>query len=49
MVNPTPPLTSAKVVSSVPSSFSPVDRVVNLVTSLVKLVDKVVDSIPLSR
>jgi hypothetical protein len=48
VVNPTPPLTSAKVVSLVPSSVSLVDHVVNLVTSLVEPVDKVVDPIPSS-
>jgi hypothetical protein len=48
MVNPTPPLTSAKVVSPVPSSVSLVDHVANRVTSLVELVDKVVDLIPTS-
>jgi hypothetical protein len=48
MVNPTPPLMSAKVVAPVPSSLYLVDHVVNLVTSLVELVDKVVDPIPYS-
>jgi hypothetical protein len=48
MVNPTPPLTSAKVVAPVPSSVSLVDHVVNLVMSLVEPVDKVVDPIPYS-
>jgi hypothetical protein len=48
VVNPSPPLTSAKVVALVPSSVSPVDHVVNLVTSLVEPVDKVVDLIPSS-
>jgi hypothetical protein len=48
MVNPTPPLTSSKLVSPIPSSASPVDHVINMVTSLVELVDKVVDSIPSS-
>jgi hypothetical protein len=48
VVNPTPPLTSAKVVSLVPSSISLVDHVINLVTSLVELADKVVDPIPSS-
>ena len=48
MVNPTPPLMSAKVVASIPSSVSPFDHVINLVTSLVELVDKVVDLIPSS-
>jgi hypothetical protein len=48
VVNPTPPLTSAKVVALVPSSVSLVDHVVNLVTSLVEPVDKVVDPIPSS-
>jgi hypothetical protein len=48
VVNPTPPLTSAKVVAPVPSSVSPVDHVINMVTSLVELVDKVVDLIPSS-
>jgi hypothetical protein len=46
VVNPTPPLMSAKVISLVPSSVSSVDHVVNLVMSLVKPVDKVVDLIP---
>jgi hypothetical protein len=46
VVNPTPPLTSAKVVSLVPSLLSLIDHVINLVTSLVELVDKVVDPIP---
>jgi hypothetical protein len=45
-VNPTPPLKSAKVVSPVPSSVSLVDHVVNMVTSLVETVDKVIDPIP---
>jgi hypothetical protein len=36
VVNTTPPLTSAKDVSPIPSSVSPVDHVVNLVTSLVE-------------
>jgi hypothetical protein len=48
MVNPTPSLTSAKVVASFPSLVSLVDHVVNLVTSLVEPVDKVVDPIPSS-
>jgi hypothetical protein len=48
VVNPTPPLTSSKVVALVPSSSSLVDHVVNLVTSLVEPVDKVVDPIPSS-
>jgi hypothetical protein len=48
VVNPAPPLTSAKVVAPVPSSVSLVDHVVNLVTSLVEPVDKVVDPIPSS-
>jgi hypothetical protein len=47
-INPTPPLTSAKVVAPVPSSVSPVDHVINMVTSLVELVEKVVDPIPYS-
>jgi hypothetical protein len=49
MVNPTPPLMTAKVVTLVPSSFIPIDHVFNLVTSLVEPVDKGVDPIPLSR
>jgi hypothetical protein len=48
MVNPTPPLTSAKVVSLVPSSVSLVDHVFNLVMSLFEPVNKVVDLIPSS-
>jgi hypothetical protein len=48
VVNTTPLLTSAKVVSLVPSSISLVDHVVDLVTSLVEPVDKVVDLIPSS-
>jgi hypothetical protein len=48
MFNPTPPLTSAKVVASVPSLVNLVDHVVNLVTSSVEPVDKVVDLIPSS-
>jgi hypothetical protein len=46
VVNHTPPLTSAKLVTLFPSSVSPVDHVVNLVTSLVELVDKAVDLFP---
>jgi hypothetical protein len=48
LVNPTLHLKSANVVSPVSSSVSPVDHVVNLVMSLVELVDKVVDPIPSS-
>jgi hypothetical protein len=47
-VNPTPPLTSAKVVAPVPSSVCLVGHVINLVTYLVEPVDKVVDPIPSS-
>jgi hypothetical protein len=42
-----PPIVDG-MINSVPSSVSPVDQVVNLVTPLVELVDKVVDSIPSS-
>jgi hypothetical protein len=48
VVNPTSPLTSAKVVSLVPSSVGPVDHVINLVTFLVEPIDKAVDPIPSS-
>jgi hypothetical protein len=48
VVNPTPPLTGAKVVAPIPSSISSVDHIINLVTSLVEPVGKVVDSIPSS-
>jgi hypothetical protein len=48
MVNPIPPMTSAKVVTLVPSSISSVDHVVSLVKSLAEPVDKVVDLIPSS-
>jgi hypothetical protein len=41
VVNPIPPMTSAKVVALV-------DHVINMVKSLVELVDKVVDPIPSS-
>jgi hypothetical protein len=46
LVNPTLHLKSANVVALVPSSVSPVDHVVNMVTSLAEPVDKVVDPIP---
>jgi hypothetical protein len=48
MVNPTPPLMSAKVVALVPSLVPLVDHVINVVTSSVEPVDKVVDPIPSS-
>jgi hypothetical protein len=48
VVNPTPPLTSAKVVALVPSSVNTVYHVINMVTSLVEPIDKVVDLIPYS-
>jgi hypothetical protein len=48
VINPTPPLRSAKVVSLVPLSVRMVDHFVNMVTSLVELVEKVVDMIPYS-
>jgi hypothetical protein len=48
VVHPTPPLTSAKAVFTVPLSVSPIDHVVNMVMSLLEPVDKVVDPIPSS-